>query len=140
VVFVPLFYNYLIINSNYVLYWGIMITKKTYKHHLTRIEELLAIVGNDTATTDPNFIELDAISDLVADYEEKFAPVAIPSLTDVIKLRMKERGLKQKDLAVLLGTTTSRISEYIKGKRELTLQIAKKVHKQLNIDTDIILQ
>ena len=117
-----------------------MITKKTYKHHLTRIEELLAIVGNDTATTDPNFIELDAISDLVADYEEKFAPVAIPSLTDVIKLRMKERGLKQKDLAVLLGTTTSRISEYIKGKRELTLQIAKKVHKQLNIDTDIILQ
>jgi len=53
---------------------------------------------------------------------------------------MQEQGLKQKDLAVLLGTTTSRISEYIGGKRELTLQMAKKIHKQLNIDASIILQ
>jgi HTH-type transcriptional regulator/antitoxin HigA len=117
-----------------------MITKKTYQQHLIRIEELLTIVGNDTAITDPNFIELDSISDLVADYEKKYLPVEMPSLIDVIKLRMQEQGLKQKDLAVLLGTTTSRISEYIKGKRELTLQMAKKVHKQLNIDADIILQ
>ena len=53
---------------------------------------------------------------------------------------MEERGLKQKDLAVILNTTTSRISEYIKGKREITLQVAKQLHLQLNIDADIILQ
>ncbi len=66
--------------------------------------------------------------------------MAKPSLIDVIKLRMEERGLKQKDLAVILNTTTSRISEYIKGKREITLQVAKQLHLQLNIDADIILQ
>ena len=117
-----------------------MITEKTYKQHLLRIEKLLTIVGNDTSPNDPDFIELDTISDIVADYEEKYMPVYTPTLIDVIKLRMQEQGLKQKDLAELLGTTTSRISEYIKGKRELTLKMAKRVHKQLNIDADIILQ
>ena len=117
-----------------------MITEKIYKQYLLRTEELLKTVGNSTPYNDPNFIELETISDLVADYEEKYLPVAIPSLIDVIKLRMQEQGLKQKDLAELLGTTTSRISEYIRGKRELTLQMAKKVHKKLDIDADIILQ
>ncbi len=117
-----------------------MITEKIYKQYLLRIEELLKVVGNSTSSNDPNFIELETISDLVADYEEKYLPVAIPSLIDMIKLRMQEQELKQKDLAELLGTTTSRISEYIRGKRELTLQMAKKVHKQLDIDAEIILQ
>ena len=117
-----------------------MITEKIYKQYLLRIEELLKIVGNRTPSNDPNFIELETISDLVADYEEKYLPVAMPSLIDMIKLRMQEQELKQKDLAELLGTTTSRISEYIRGKRALTLQMAKKVHKQLDIDADIILQ
>ena len=117
-----------------------MISEKTYKKHLLRIDELLKVVGNNTPIDNLDFIELDSISDLVADYEDVVYPIAKPSLIDVIKLRMEERDLKQKDLAELLGTTTSRISEYIKGKREITLQIAKQLHLQLNIDADIILQ
>lgn len=117
-----------------------MISKATYKKHLLRIDELLKLVDNTTSTTNPDFIELNKLSDLIADYEDANYPMAQPSLINVIKLRMEERNLKQKDLAVLLGTTTSRISEYIKGKREITLQIAKRLHSQLNIDADIILQ
>ena len=117
-----------------------MITQIAYKKHLSRIEELLKVVGNDTDPQSPNFIELDQISDLVADYEEMYFPIEKPSLIDVIKLRMEERGLNQKDLAELLETSTSRISEYIRGKREFTLQMAKKIHQKLNIDADIILQ
>jgi HTH-type transcriptional regulator/antitoxin HigA len=117
-----------------------MITKSTYKKHLLRIDELLQVVNNTTPVDNPYFIELNNLSDIVADYEEAVFPIAKPSLIDVIKLRMEERGLKQKDLAVILNTTTSRISEYIKGKREITLQVAKQLHLQLNIDADIILQ
>ncbi len=117
-----------------------MISENTYKKHLLRIDELLKVVDNNTPIDSVDYIELDSISDLVADYEDVVYPMAKPSLIDVIKLRMEERGLKQKDLAELLGTTTSRISEYIKGKREITLQIAKQLHLQLNIDADIILQ
>ena len=63
----------------------------------------------------------------------------MPSLTDVIRLRMAEMKLKNKDLALLLGTTPSRISEYLNGKRDITLNVAKTMHRKLNIDSDIIL-
>ncbi|MDH5398415.1 MAG: helix-turn-helix domain-containing protein [Cyclobacteriaceae bacterium] len=36
--------------------------------------------------------------------------------------------------------STSRVSEYLNGKREITLDVAPKLHKQLDIDADIILQ
>lgn len=45
-------------------------TKKEYEAITKRIEELLILVDNSTPTTDKDFIELDLLSDLVADYEE----------------------------------------------------------------------
>jgi HTH-type transcriptional regulator/antitoxin HigA len=53
---------------------------------------------------------------------------------------MFEMGLNQKQLAEKLGVPNSRISEYLKGKRDITLEVAKKLKNQLNIDADIILQ
>lgn len=54
-------------------------TEKEYKAMCSRIEELLQVVGNDTLPTDKNFIELDIISDLVADYEETYYPIEPPT-------------------------------------------------------------
>ena len=45
-------------------------TEKQYEAACNRINELLKIVGNDTPADDKNMLELDLISDLVADYEE----------------------------------------------------------------------
>ena len=116
-----------------------MITQEEYNEHLVRIEELLKVVNNDTPKIDKSFIELNHISNLVADFEEEKFPLEVPSLVDVIKLRMFELNLKQKDLAIILQTSTSRISEYLSGKRDITLPIAKKLHTDLNIDAEIIL-
>jgi HTH-type transcriptional regulator/antitoxin HigA len=52
---------------------------------------------------------------------------------------MSELQLKNKDLAKLLGTTPSRISEYLNGKRDISLKIAKALQQKQNIDSDIIL-
>lgn len=117
-----------------------MIDKNTYERYLKRIENLLLVVNNNTSTDDVRFIELNELSDIVASYEEINSPINKPTLIDIILLRMEEQNLKQKDLALLLGTTTSRVSEYLKGKREITLLVAKKLHTKLNIDADIILQ
>ena len=46
-------------------------TEKQYEAACNRINELLKIVGNDTPADDKNMLELDLISDLVADYEEE---------------------------------------------------------------------
>ena len=63
-------------------------TEKQYKAACSRIEELLKVVSNDTPTDDKNFLELDLISDLVAEYEEEHFPIETPSLVDVIKLHI----------------------------------------------------
>ena len=70
-------------------------TEKQYEAACNRINELLKIVGNDTPADDKNMLELDLISDLVADYEEEHYPIAAPTLADTIKLRMYEMGLTQ---------------------------------------------
>ena len=116
------------------------ITKKQYKEAEARIEELLLLVNEATPVNDPNFIELKRVSDIVEAYELDHYTIGTPSLREVIELRMFERKLKQKDLADLLETSTSRISEYLNGKRDITIEMARKLNKKLNIDSDIILQ
>ena len=113
--------------------------KVDYQKATKRIEELLKIVGNDTNPDDKNFIELDRLSDLVAEYEEENYSIKPNNLIEMIELRMYQRKLKQNDLSKLLGTNNARISEYLNGKRKLTLDIAKALHKRLNIDAELIL-
>jgi len=116
------------------------ISEIDYKKASARIEELLKVVNNNTPQDDPNLKELVALSDIIENYETEYYPIGTPSLKDVIELRMFEKKLKQKNLAELLETSTSRISEYLNGKRDITIEIARALHKKLNIDSDIILQ
>ncbi len=115
-------------------------TKKQYELVQRQLEKLLIKLNGEFDYNNPEFVLFDRLSDLVADYEDKFYSIEGPSLIDVIKLKMYEMGLKQSDLAIKLDIPKSRVSEYLKGKREITLDVAKKLHHQLNIDGDIILQ
>ena len=82
---------------------------------------------------------MDLISDLVADYEEEHFPIESPFLADVIKLRMYEMGLIQTKLSEILNVSPSRESEYISGKCEPTLKVAREISRKLNIDANIVL-
>lgn len=114
-------------------------TEKEYNAIVERIERLLQDTNNIENTDAKGYIELNLLSELVADYEERTYPVQKPSLTDVVKLRMAEMGLNQKRLSELLGVSTSRVSEYLNGKSEPTLNVAKKISIKLNIDASIVL-
>lgn len=103
------------------------------------IEELLQDTGNIENKDSKGYVELNLLSDLVADYEERNYPVKKPPLTEVIKLRMVEMGLNQKRLSELLGVSTSRVSEYLSGKSEPTLKVARKLSLKLGIDATIVL-
>lgn len=48
-----------------------ILSKLQHKVYCERIEELLQVVGNNTPENNKDFIELNFISDLVADYEEE---------------------------------------------------------------------
>jgi len=112
---------------------------KEYKVICERIEELLLVVGNETPSTDASFIELDVLSDLVVDFEEANFPIEKPTLVEVIKLRMYELDLNQIKLSKLLGVSTSRVSEYLNGKSEPTLKVAREIVKKLKIEPEIVL-
>ena len=114
-------------------------SKKEYNAIIDRIEILLQDPDNIENTDAKGFIELNILSDLVADYEERNYPIKKPSLTEVIKLRMVEKGLNQKRLSALLGISTSRISEYLTGKSEPTLKVARDISVKLDIDPTIVL-
>ncbi len=116
------------------------ISEIEYRRATSRIEELLKSVNDNTPTNDPSLIELVDMSDIVEKYENLNYAIGTPSLKEVIELRMFELKLKQKDLAEILETSTSRVSEYLNGKRDITIEIARALHKKLNIDSDIILQ
>jgi HTH-type transcriptional regulator/antitoxin HigA len=48
-------------------------------------------------------------------------------------------NLTQKTLAEMLEISAPKISEYLNGKAEPTLPVARKMHQRLNIDANIIL-
>ena len=114
-------------------------SKEQYERTLERIEELLLIVDNDTSLDDKNSVELELLSNLVADYEEAQMPVVQPTLAEVLRLRMAEMGLNQKGVAELLEVSPSRISEYLTGNCEPTLKVARNMGIKLSIDPYILL-
>ena len=114
-------------------------TEKQYQAACARIDELLKVVNNETSEDDKNLLELDLISDLVADYEEEHYPIAAPTLVELLKLRMYEMGLTQTKLAEMLGISTARISEIITGKGEPSLKTGREISRKLDIDPAIVL-
>ena len=119
-------------------------SETAYKAAMDRIEELLPMVQEDTPPYDRNLydrnlIELDLLSGLVEEYEEEHYPIKTPTLIEAIKLRMYEMGLNQTKLSELLGVSTSRVSDYLTGRCEPTLKVAREISRKLNIDADIVL-
>ena len=104
-----------------------------YMAAMERIEELLPLVDDDTPLTDRNLIELDLLSGLVEEYEKEHYPIKSPSLVDVMKLRMYEMGINQAKLSELLGVSPSRVSDYLTGRCEPTLKVAREMSRKLHI-------
>ncbi len=114
-------------------------TKEQYDWAVARVEELLPLVKEDTPSDDTHFIELELLSNLVADYSEEHFRIGTPSLVDVLNLRLYEMKLTQKQLAELIGVSPSRISDYMSGKCEPTLSVARTISQKLNIDSSVVL-
>jgi HTH-type transcriptional regulator/antitoxin HigA len=83
--------------------------------------------------------ELELLSNLVADYDETHYPINTPTLPEVLKLKMYEKGLTQTMLSEIIGVSPSRISEYLTGKSEPTLKVARTICLKLDISPSIIL-
>ena len=101
------------------------ITKEQYEFALARIEELLPMVDDNTPANDRNAVELTMMSDIVIDYEKEYYPIGKPTVAQLIQLSLDEKNMTQKQLATKIGVSPSRISDYVSGRAEPTLKIAR---------------
>ncbi len=101
------------------------ITKEQYEFALAKVEELLPLVDDSTPANDKMALELSVMSDVVIAYEKVAAPIGKPTVAELIELSLEEKGMTQKELAGNIGISPSRISDYIAGRSEPTLRIAR---------------
>ena len=109
------------------------ITKEQYEFALARVVELLPLVDDNTPANDKSAVELTVMSDIVIAYEKEHFPIEKPTLSELIELSLEEKGMTQRQLAGEIGISPSRINDYISGRSEPTLKIARLLCKVLNI-------
>ena len=115
------------------------ITKEQYQFALTRIEELLPLVDDNTPANDRHAVELTMMSDVVIEYEKEHFPIGKPTVAELIELSLEENNMTQKQLANEVGVSPSRISDYVSGRAEPTLKIARLLCRVLNITPSAML-
>jgi HTH-type transcriptional regulator/antitoxin HigA len=116
------------------------ITKEQYEFASAKIEELLPLVNDNTPANDVKAVELRLMSDIVIAYEEEYFPIEKPTVSEVIALSLEEKGMTQKELAGSIGVSRSRINDYISGRSEPTLKVARLLCRELNIPPAAMLQ
>ena len=108
--------------------------EKDYQNALERLE-LIFDAKKDTEQGD----ELEILSILIDRYENENFPIGMPDPIEAIKFRMEQMGMKQKDLAEVVGFK-SRVSEILSKKRKLTLDMIRKLNTTLHIPTEVLVQ
>lgn len=113
--------------------WKILKSETEYNLALKRTIEIFH-ADEDSPESD----ELDILLLLVKDYEDRHYNIPSPDPIEVIKLKLEEKGLKQKDLEPIIGSK-GYVSQVLSGKKELTLKMVKGLHQFLGISADIFL-
>jgi HTH-type transcriptional regulator/antitoxin HigA len=116
-----------------------ILQKEQYEFALARVEELLPLVGDDTPSNDKDAIELTLMSEIVISYEKEHFPIEKPTVSELIEFSLEEKGMTQKELAGEIGISPSRINDYIAGRSEPTLKIARLLCRILNIPPAVML-
>lgn len=110
-------------------------TEEQYRAYLAEVERL---VTDDPLPGTKDGDRLELLAKLVEDYEKERFLFKRPDPVDAIVFRMEEQGLKQKDLAPLLGGK-NRVSEVLSRKRPLTLAMVRALNHTLKIPVDLLI-
>lgn len=113
--------------------WKVIKTEAEHKIALKRAMEIFQAAPNS-----PEDDELGVLLILIKDFEDKHYPMPELDVLEIIKIKMQEMGLKNKDLEPLIGTK-GHVSAVLSGKREITLKMAQKLKTYFNIPAEVFL-
>jgi HTH-type transcriptional regulator / antitoxin HigA len=110
-------------------------TDAEYDRAIAEIEKLLK--KGDRISTEEDHL-LDLLSTLVEKYEEEHYPIGPAAPHEILQHLMEARGLKQKDIVHLFGSS-GRASEAINGHRPISKIQAKALAEFFRVSTDLFL-
>ena len=108
-------------------------TQTDYREALQEIELLF-----DAAPNTPESDRLDVLSTLVEVYEKAHFPIELPDPIEAILYYMDTRGWSDRDLESCLGSR-ARVSEILSRKCALTLEMIRKLNRELGIPAEILI-
>jgi len=114
----------------------------TYKEKSERLLKQICQYENERDIPSEIINEYKQVSGAIIEYEAAYHPLpgrVSTVITGEIVKRMKEKHLKQKNAAHLLGISESRVSDLLRGKRPLNLRIVKRLRDKFDIPADFIL-
>ena len=103
-----------------------------YEAALGRIN---ALMDAEPGTDDGD--ELEILATLVTAYEDDTFPMDTPDPVTAIEFIMEQKGLKQTDLAKLVGK--ARASEVLSRKRPLSMSQARSLHREWGVPAAALL-
>jgi HTH-type transcriptional regulator/antitoxin HigA len=109
-------------------------TEADYQTALAEIDRLLD-AGQDTPEGD----RLDVLTTLVDAYEAQHHDIIPPDPIEAILYHLESRGLSRGDLEPHLGSR-ARVSEVLNRKRPLTLEMIRRLHRDLGIPAEVLIQ
>jgi HTH-type transcriptional regulator/antitoxin HigA len=111
-----------------------IVTKADHRAALKQIESLMSARSGT-----PDGDRLDVLVTLVEAWEKKRYPMELPDPIEAIKFRMDQAGLGPKDLVPMIGQL-NRVYEVLARKRPLTLQMIRRLHRDLGIPAESLIK
>ena len=112
----------------------ILKTKKEYESALARFEAIFQAPAGSNESE-----EADVLALLIKEYEDKNFVIKTPDPLEAIRYRMEQQGLSKNDLAQILGFK-SRVTDLFNKNRKLNLSMVRKLHRELNIPLETLIQ
>ena len=110
---------------------------RTKADHRAALKEIEALMSARQGT--PEGERLDVLVTLVEAYERKHFPMDLPDPIEAIRFSMEQKGLTTKDLVPMIGQI-NRVYEVLNGKRPLTLQMIRRLHRELGIPAESLIR
>ena len=111
-------------------------------------QQMNAIINKGTELGDMELLpetdknEYIRLSEMVRKWEAVHYsfPIVVNPLVANIRNKMEELNLTQKGVAQIIGVNEARVSEIMRGKRRINMNMAKKLNAKLRIPADVILE
>lgn len=113
--------------------WKVLKTEAGYQKAIQR-----AMLIFQAKEGTPQADELALLLILIKDYEDKHIQIPEVDPIEVIKLKMKEWGMRAKDLEPLIGSK-GHVSSILSGRREITLKMAARLRDYFGLPAEIFL-